>query len=363
MQDNPAKRAPKVFRSRICVDCQQPYIPKSGRQVRCAPCKEGPPRAVCGADDCTAELRRDNEIGYCEAHKYATARAPVRYCGAEDCERTLRIDNTVGYCREHYSENEERQREYKDRANAKARERNAARPDLRPLCSVGDCPNRLRSDNATGRCPEHHYLPLDLPECPVDGCTNRMITTNKIGRCNEHRGQYWDPDAPKCGAEGCGQTLHADNKFGYCHAHRTMAPGFREQQRAYYLSRQAEMVEYARLYRTVYADEHRASARAHYAANGRITPEAQRAAAARRRQRAEHGMDALDRFLSAEYRKAIANDPCFYCGDPETHHVDHYFPLAKGGNDAWFNLVASCRVCNLSKFTACGTAFLLRFAA
>jgi 5-methylcytosine-specific restriction endonuclease McrA len=71
-------------------------------------------------------------------------------------------------------------------------------------------------------------------------------------------------------------------------------------------------------------------------------------------------MDEADRLLSAEYRKAIRNDPCFYCGSAETHHVDHYFPLAKGGTDAWFNLRAACRDCNLSKFTTCGTAFLLR---
>jgi 5-methylcytosine-specific restriction endonuclease McrA len=100
--------------------------------------------------------------------------------------------------------------------------------------------------------------------------------------------------------------------------------------------------------------------RAHYAEHGRITPEAQRAAAARRRQRVVLDMDEADRLLSAEYRKAIRNDPCFYCGSAETHHVDHYFPLAKGGTDAWFNLRAACRDCNLSKFTTCGTAFLLR---
>ena len=39
--------------------------------------------------------------------------------------------------------------------------------------------------------------------------------------------------------------------------------------------------------------------------------------------------------------------------------VDHFFPLAKGGTDHWFNLVRACRSCNLRKRTMCGTAFLL----
>ena len=53
-------------------------------------------------------------------------------------------------------------------------------------------------------------------------------------------------------------------------------------------------------------------------------------------------MDGTDRLLSVCYRLAIRNDPCFYCGSPETAHVDHFFPLAKGGTDHWWNLVRAC---------------------
>lgn len=70
-------------------------------------------------------------------------------------------------------------------------------------------------------------------------------------------------------------------------------------------------------------------------------------------------MDATDRLLSAFYRQAIRNDPCYYCGSSVTDHTDHFFPLAKGGTDHWFNLVRACRSCNFSKRTTCGTAFLL----
>jgi 5-methylcytosine-specific restriction endonuclease McrA len=84
------------------------------------------------------------------------------------------------------------------------------------------------------------------------------------------------------------------------------------------------------------------------------------AAIHRRRMRIEAGqLDTLDCLLSVLYRQAIKGDPCFYCGSPDTQCVDHYFAIAKGGSDRWFNLVRACRDCNLSKGTRCGTAFLL----
>jgi 5-methylcytosine-specific restriction endonuclease McrA len=356
MQDNPAK-SPKTFQPRDCADCSEPFTPKSGRQVRCTPCREGPARPVCGADDCTTELRRDNKTGYCEEHKYATARAPVRHCVEKDCGKQLRADNESGYCKRHSQLTPNVRRSREERA-AEARAASQGRRDARDPCEIDECPNRIRSDNTLGRCNDHRYLPLDLPECSVDGCGKRLYTDNVIGRCQEHRGLYWAADARKCGEGGCGKTLHADNVTGYCHKHRD--EWRKNYNREYYEGHQPELVKYARFYREVYADEHRAYSRGHYAEHGRISPEAQRAAAARRRQRAAHGMDELDRFLSAEYRKAIRNDPCFYCGDTETHHVDHFFPIAKGGTDAWANLVRACADCNLSKYTACGTAFLLR---
>lgn len=67
-----------------------------------------------------------------------------------------------------------------------------------------------------------------------------------------------------------------------------------------------------------------------------------------------------DRSISAEYRKAIKSDPCYYCGYAfEIMHDDHFFPLAKGGTDHWWNLVRSCSNCNLTKSNRCGTRFKL----
>lgn len=65
--------------------------------------------------------------------------------------------------------------------------------------------------------------------------------------------------------------------------------------------------------------------------------------------------------VSFEYRKAILKDPCFYCGSTtaESYHVDHKFPISKGGDDRWYNLVRACETCNLRKSNKCSTMFLL----
>jgi HNH endonuclease len=86
-------------------------------------------------------------------------------------------------------------------------------------------------------------------------------------------------------------------------------------------------------------------------------PEARRAYKARRRMRSRQDMDKLDIELSIAYRKAIANDLCFYCGRPGEHD-DHYVPLAIGGTDHWWNLVRACRLCNQHKHAQHGDDFI-----
>jgi hypothetical protein len=80
---------------------------------------------------------------------------------------------------------------------------------------------------------------------------------------------------------------------------------------------------------------------------------------ARRRYRQK--LSKQDAMITAEYRLAIAKDPCWYCNDiGAIMHDDHYFPLGKGGTDHWFNLVRACDTCNFSKGSRCGTWFKLR---
>ncbi|MGW6218385.1 HNH endonuclease [Streptomyces olivaceus] len=114
-----------------------------------------------------------------------------------------------------------------------------------------------------------------------------------------------------------------------------------------------------------YYERHHASIRARmkkkYAEQYALHPERWHAAKARRKQRLAVGMDALDKALSADYRRAIRADGCTYCGRRITGdmHVDHYYPLAKGGTDHWWNLTQSCGPCNRHKHDRCGTWLIL----
>lgn len=101
--------------------------------------------------------------------------------------------------------------------------------------------------------------------------------------------------------------------------------------------------------------------RERYAAGYAVAPERWHAAKSRRKARLSCAMDATDRLLSLMYRHAIRDEPCFYCGRRVSGdmHTDHYFPLAKGGTDHWWNLVRACGPCNRRKHAACGTRFFL----
>ena len=105
--------------------------------------------------------------------------------------------------------------------------------------------------------------------------------------------------------------------------------------------------------RSRYDDEARERLRAYRLAN----IEASRAIVARRKMRAGKGMDATDRLLSVEYRKAISKDTCAYC-PADGEHDDHMLPLARGGTDHWWNLQRTCMSCNQHKHTKTHEEFL-----
>jgi 5-methylcytosine-specific restriction endonuclease McrA len=113
----------------------------------------------------------------------------------------------------------------------------------------------------------------------------------------------------------------------------------------------AEMINARR--RENYDDGARDRARGYRLAN----IEASRATLARRKVRGRVGMDATDRLLSVEYRKAIAYDSCAYCG-AVGEHDDHKLPLRRGGTDHWWNLHRACRDCNFRKHTMTHEEFL-----
>lgn len=156
--------------------------------------------------------------------------------------------------------------------------------------------------------------------------------------------------------------------------------------RAWQAANPARFAAVQRAYREAHKDEIRERAAAHYASHkdqyaerGRkwreanpdyragvkrdCSPEANQAKMSRRRLRAESGMDATDVTLSVAYRKAIKDDPCFYCGlRASTMHTDHVLPLAKGGTDHWWNLARACSTCNLRKSDKTADQFLNELA-
>jgi len=108
-----------------------------------------------------------------------------------------------------------------------------------------------------------------------------------------------------------------------------------------------------------YYQAHKEAIKARVLQYARDHPEQARASQLRHHERGIEGMDALDMEYEVEYRKAIRNDPCFYCGGPGEHD-DHYQALdgKPKGNSMWFNLVRACSSCNCSKRTMHGDDFL-----
>ncbi|MDX3125956.1 HNH endonuclease [Streptomyces scabiei] len=217
---------------------------------------------------------------------------------------------------------------------------------------------------------ERNGVPLDAPEqaqnvgnvCQVDACET---PARKRGWCSKHYArwqQHGDPDAVlsrakalgPCSVEGCQRPLYAK---GMCHLHRRRLLAGTPIDKALKPLRAgdcaAEDCEQRGDYRGL-CKRHRQ--RADYEEN----PAPYKAKTAQRRYNAKRGMAADDRRISADYREAISDDPCGYCrGRTAKMHVDHVFPLSKGGTDHWWNLLQTCSTCNLGKYNRCGTWFIL----
>ncbi len=270
--------------------------------------------------------------------------------------RCLRPTFGQGLCRAHWGRQRHHGDVQADRPIRAVRSRNEPpRACSVPICdrsgplTLGLCKTHYARVRATGdpqadipirptKPPAKRIRPLTKQACIVDGCQSPHVAR---GYCNSHY-DIWrahgDPLArkfernatppPTCTVDGCHAPHHAK---GYCKPHHLQARHIAERP-----EKNARMREHAKANREVY-----------------------RAAKARRRIRERAAMDSVDRALSADYRRAIAKDPCRYCGGRAAAD-DHFFPIAKGGTDHWWNLVRACAGCNLSKRARCGTWFMLR---
>lgn len=147
---------------------------------------------------------------------------------------------------------------------------------------------------------------------------------------------------------------------GYQREYRRAHPDtYREERRRYSERHAVEIRERRRRYYLVWREdpENMQRMRNRVAVWKRQNPVAVKASIQRRRGSAGKGMDAVDRLLSVEYRKAIVHDPCVYCGAPGGHN-DHVHPIVRGGTDHWWNLQRTCQRCNHRKATMTHQEFL-----
>jgi len=67
----------------------------------------------------------------------------------------------------------------------------------------------------------------------------------------------------------------------------------------------------------------------------------------------------LSRAKTQHYKAKIKDDPCYYCDKKiENMTDDHYYALARGGTDHWFNIVRSCHNCNSRKSSRLASEFV-----
>lgn len=288
---------------------------------------------------------------------------PKRDCSVESCQAP---HLARGFCKKHYQR-------WKQSGSTELTR-------TRTYCSVDGC-----DEPCVGRgwCASHYgrwkrhgdpegtrQAPPPRPECAVDGC-DRDVKGRSL--CDLHlsrKRRGADLTAPVRGTHRVCKSPGCEGRYSardLCRQHYYEA--FVKPKAAEYNARsrqkRAEMDPVA-LSRTRAAryqanrERIRAQVKKRYNERYAQDPAPWRAAKSRRKMRSGQRMDADDRRISVDYRRAIADDPCFYCGNAEASHVDHYFPLVKGGTDHWYNLVRACSPCNLSKHKRCGTWFALK---
>lgn len=124
-------------------------------------------------------------------------------------------------------------------------------------------------------------------------------------------------------------------------------------QREYYRTWSEANREYFREYYAANRDRRREYFREHHAANRDRYREYDR------RRRARKRATAVEEFALADvyaWWEELGIYDCFWCGIPFTEddriHVDHVWPLSRGGHHAVRNLIPTCERCNLAKGSA-----------
>ena len=124
----------------------------------------------------------------------------------------------------------------------------------------------------------------------------------------------------------------------------------REYQRAWYEANRDRQREYNRAWREANQDRYREYQRAWREANRYHLREYYRRRHARKRAATVEEFTIADVYA---WWEELGIHTCFWCDLPFTEddriHVDHVWPLSRGGHHAVRNLVPACERCNLSK--------------
>jgi len=129
-----------------------------------------------------------------------------------------------------------------------------------------------------------------------------------------------------------------------------------KRQREYVAAHKKEVAERKRLAHIANREENNARARAYAAAN----PDKVKVNTAKRRARlraAPGKLTAAD--VMAQYK--TQRGTCFYCPQSLAHvnfHVDHYYPLSRGGSNEPSNIVLACPPCNKAKYNKLPSEFI-----
>lgn len=170
-----------------------------------------------------------------------------------------------------------------------------------------------------------------------------------IKRCRRCQVVKWKTLFPK-------SKSNKDGVNSWCHAcynekskARYTQPGAKERKRSYdidyhFKNKERIKVRWREYTRARTADGWRSTW-------AKDNPEARRAIArnykSRRRSQCEQGMSTKELRVWLSYQQFL----CVWCGADcaESYHIDHVWPLSKGGKHEWNNLAIACPTCNLRK--------------
>lgn len=252
-------------------------------------------------------------------------------------------------------------------------------PRSRSACTADSC---TKESVGRGLCAKHYRrfmhhgtterLVRQPSTCSVDGCERVNSAKGLCGLHLRRRRKGADLAAPLrtprqgCTEPGCPEPHHCRELCKRHYVQRYVAPKRAQYQQTRHdrvaAMSPAERAEEAAKRRRYYQENReriQSQRKAAYTKMYAQDPAPWRAAKSRRRMRLDRRMTPDDARISVDYRRAIAADPCYYCGAEETDCVDHIFPLAKGGTDHWWNLARACTACNASKHSKCSTRYML----